>query len=178
MEVYTRPIPRRTYRASGNLVSHIIAAVPIISIAGAAGRVIRVTRMKINAPTLTALQLLRIAIAKYSTVGAGGTIVNPTKVPVDSASPVALATVNTYTAAPAAGTLVGQISERTVLAQATAPAAGAPMDEGDFDWTPGEMSTEFPTLRTAAENIAMIFPIAPGSAVTFSYVIEWTEDGN
>lgn len=177
-ETFIRPLPRRTYRASGNLTTHITAGVPVISIAGAAGRVVRLTKMKINAPTLTALQLLRLALAKYSTVGAGGTIVNPTKVPLSSNGAAPLATINTYTAAPAAGTLVGQISERTVLAQATVPTAGGALDEGDFDFTAGELSTEFPALRTAAENIALIFPVAPASAVTFSYMIEWTEDGN
>lgn len=169
---------RRTYRASGNLVAAVTANAPFLDILGAAGKVIRLTRIKIHAPTLTAVQLIRIAVAKYSTAISGGTSTNPNKVPLDSQAQAAAAVVAAYTVAPTPGTLVGQLSERSVLAQATTPAAGAPYDEGDFDWSYAEMNTEFPTLRGIAEHIGVIFPVAPASAVTFSYMIEWTEDGN
>lgn len=167
----------RTYRASGNVVAPAGTA-PFLVIAGAASRVIRISKIIIHGPTLTALQLLRIQVAKMSAVPTGGTPVLPTKVPLDVNAPAAGATVTNYTASPSAGTQVGVISERTVLAQATVPAVGGALDEGVFDFTAAETLTEFPTLRAAAQALAVLFPVAPVSAVTLSYTIEWTEDGN
>lgn len=179
MEVYNRFNIRKTYRSSGVLTPVVTADAPFLAIQGAAGKVIRVTKIKINAPTLTAVAYQRIAVRKYSAAPTGGTPVAATKVPLDTlgSNAPALATVQTYTAAPAAGTLIGQISERTVLAQASAATAGAPLDEGDFDWTAAEQNTEFPTLRSLAETLAVVFPAAPATPITFSWMIEWTEDG-
>lgn len=179
MEVYNRFDIRKTYRASGNLAPAVTADAPFLAIQGAANKVIRITKIKINGPTLTALAYQRIAVRKYSAAPTGGTPVAATKVPLDTlgSNAPSAATVNTYTAAPTPGALVGQISERTVLAQATVPAAGAPLDEGDFDWTAAEQNTEFPTLRALAETVAVVFPVAPATPVTFSWMIEWTEDG-
>ncbi len=169
--------PKKTYRCAGNLVA-AAGTFPFLTIAGAAGRVVRISRIKIHGPTLTTAAYQRIALQKLSAAPTGGTSTTPTKVPLDSASPASLATIRAYTAAPTAGTVIGQISERTVLAQATTPAANTVLDEGDFDFTPAEDKTEFPTLRGTAEVIAVVFPAAPTTAVTLSYTIEYTEDGN
>jgi len=180
MEVYPKPTTRKTYRSSGTHTPVVTADAPFLSIQGAAGKVIRVTRIKIHGPTLTAAAYQRIAVRKYSAAPTAGTPVAQTKVPMNTvgSNAPAVATVNLYTAAPTPGALVGQISERTVLAQATVPAVSALLDEGDFDFTAGEMATEYPTLRALAETLAVVFPIAPATAITFSWMIEWTEDGN
>lgn len=171
--------PRKTYRCSGNLVA-AAGTFPFITIAGAAGRIVRMTKIKIHSPVLTTAQLLRIAVQKLSAMPTGGTGSNPTKVPLNTegSNAASLATVTVYTAAPTAGTVVGQISERTVIAQSSTLVPSAALDEGDFDWTPAEDNTEFPTLRSATEGLAVLFPVAPATAVTFSYMIEYTEDGN
>lgn len=167
----------RTYRASGNVVAAAGVA-PFLAISGAAGRVIRITKVLIQGPTLTAAQFLRVALTKYSSAISAGTPVTPTKVPLDSAGPASLATINAYTAAPTPGAVVGQIAERTIIGQSTTLAPAAELDEGVFDFTTAETVTEFPTLRGIAENIGVSFAAAPASAVTLSYTIEYTEDGN
>lgn len=174
-----QPPRKKTYRVSGNLIAPAAIA-PFITIVGAAGRVLRVSRIKIHGPTLTALQYLRITVTKHSTAWTGGTPVAGTKAPLDSTSPASLATINTYAGGgpSGGGALVGRIAERTVLGQSSTPAAGAPLDEGDFDWTAGEISTEYPTLRGTGESLAVSFAVAPVSAVTLSYTIEYSEDGN
>jgi len=174
MPVSTAP---RTYRASGNVVAAVSTA-PFLAIQGAANKVIRLTKVIIHGPTLTTAQLLRVALTKNSTAQSGGTPVAPAKVPLDSQGVPALATVQAYTAAPTPGAVVGQISERSILAQSSTIVASAELDEGIFDFTTAERDTEFPTLRGLAENISVTFPVAPASAVTLSYTIEWTEDGN
>lgn len=167
----------RTYRAAGNVVA-AAGILPFLTIVGAAGRVLRVTKIIIHAPTLTAIQLLRIAVNKYSAIPTGGTSTNPAEVPLDSLGQAPGGVVNAYTAAPTAGTSLGPIAERTVIGQATAPVVGAALDEGFFDFTAAENLTEFPTLRGAAQCLGVHFPVAPASAVTLSYTVEWTEDGN
>lgn len=169
--------PRRTYRVAGNVVA-AAGTFPFLVIAGAAGRVLRVSRIKIHGPTAAAIALLRVAVQKLSAAPTGGTGTAQTKVPLDSQAPASLATITAYTAAPTAGTVIGQISERTVLVQSSTPAAGAPLDEGDFDWTGAPDQTEFPTLRGTAERLAVVFPVAPAGAITLSFMVEYMEDGN
>jgi hypothetical protein len=171
--------PKKTYRAAGSLVC-AAGTLPFLTIAGVAGRVVRVTKILINSPVLTAAQLLRVAITKHSTAFTGGTSTPPTKVPLDTqGSSAALATVLAYTAGPTGGgALIGSLTERNVIAQSTTLAPAAALDEGDFNFMNGELSTQYPTLRTSSEVLAVGFPVAPASAVTISYMLEWTEDGN
>lgn len=169
------PSPRKTFRVSGNLVIAASAA-PFLAIIGSASKIVRITRIKIHGPTLTAAQLIRLACNKHSAAHTGGTSTTPTCVPLDSSSGNATAVVRAYTVAPTPGALVGQISERTVIGQSTTLVASAALDEGDFDFTAGEISTEFPTLRGVAETLSIALPVAPASAVTVSYMIEFTEE--
>lgn len=168
--------PKRTYRAAGNVVAAAGTA-PFLIINGAATKVIRIMRIRITGLTLTAVQYLRVQAAKYSTAPSGGTPAAATVVKLDSAAQASGATVNGYTAAPTPGTLVGPIAERTVLGQATTPAAGGLPQEADF-WFDFNYDDEGAILRAAAENIGILFAAAPATAVTLSYEIEFTEDGN
>ncbi len=170
-------MPLRTYRAAGTVVAPA-ALTPFLVISSALRRVVRVTKIIISGPTLTTAAFQRLSVVKYSTLATGGTPVNVTKVPIDSLSVPSLAVIKHYTAAPTAGTPVGTLSERTVLAQSSTVVASAALDQGEFNFTGGEINTEFPTLRGAAEQIGVLFSVAPASAVTLSYTIEYTEDGN
>lgn len=168
--------PRDTYRAAGNVVAAASAA-PFLIINGAAGKVIRIKKIIITGMTLTAVQYLRVGVQKYSTAPSAGTPAAATVVPQDSASPAGAATVNGYTAAPTPGTPVGSLSERRTLGQATTAAAAGFTDTVEFKYGDAQ-DNENATLRAAAENIGVNFPTAPATAVTLSYEIEWTEDGN
>ena len=168
--------PRPTYRAAGNVVA-AAGTSAFLTINGAAGKVIRISKIRITGITLTAVQYLRVALNKNSTAFTGGTSTNPTKVPLDSNSPASSATIAQYTVAPAGGTVVGSIGEKTVLGQASTPAASASPNEVVFDFTDRD-AVGPGILRSAAEGISVLFAAAPASAVTLSYDIEYTEDGN
>jgi hypothetical protein len=175
--------PRETFRASGQIVA-AAGVLPFLVINGAAGKVIRVQNIRFSGLNLTAVAYLRIAIGKAIAawiIGAGAKT-SPAGVKLDSVYPAApLAVVDNYSAGPTGGgggayPATG-IAERTVLGQANvAVAAGIPSDVVfDFATSP---DNELPTLRGIAENLYCLFATAPATAATFSYEIEWTEDGN
>lgn len=172
--------PRETFRASGQIVA-AAGALPFFVINGAAKKVVRVQNIRLSGFNLTAVQYLRVAIGKAVAAWTGGTSTNPTGVKLDSNYPAAPAAVlANYSAGPTGGggTYATQgIEERTILGQATtAVAAGIPADVNfDFSTSP---DNEMPTLRGVAQNLYCLFASAPASAVTFSFEIEWTEDGN
>lgn len=169
--------PRETYKVAGNVVA-AAGTNAFLTLFGAAGKVIRINKITITGLTLTAVQYLRLAINKNSTAFTGGTSTNPTKVPIDSGSPASTATAAQYTVAPSGGgAITGSIAEKTILAQATTPAAGGYPPEAIFDFSDKSGNTPI-VLRGAAEGISALFPAAPATAVTLSYEIEYTEDGN
>lgn len=76
-------------------------------------------RLLVNETTGT----LRTAyFLKRSTLNTGGTLSNPTKIALDSASAASAATLNLYTAAPTTGTLIGNIGIHRFLTTATTAA--------------------------------------------------------
>lgn len=170
-------ITRATYRAAGNVVAAASTA-PFLEINGAAGKVIRIKKIILGGMSLTAVAYLRLQAQKFSSAHTVGTRVAATVVPLDANSPAGGATVGHYTAAPTPGVLIGAIGEKRALAQATTAVAAAipdyaiPFEFGDQD------NNEDATLRAAAQNISVAFGAAPATAVTLSYEIEWTEDGN
>lgn len=164
---------RTTYRASGQLVAPA-GAFPFLVLSSKVGVVVRVTKIRITNATLTAAQILRIQIAKVSTLPTGGTPTTPAKVPLDSNSGAAGATFQAYTAAPTAGTVVGQIAEFNVNGLVTAATANTDDKLIDFGQ---DMRAELVLIRGAAEGVTVAFAAA-ASAVTLSYDIEWNEDGN
>lgn len=170
-------ITKATYRAAGTFVAAASTA-PFLEINGAAGKVIRIKKIIISGLTLTAVAYLRLQVLKNSSANTGGTSTAPTAVPVDSNSPAASATLKNYTAAPTPGTPVGPVGEKRTLAQATtAAAAGIPDVNIAFDFGDRD-ANEDGTLRGAAQNLSMAFGAAPATAVSGSFEIEWTEDGN
>jgi hypothetical protein len=167
--------PRPTYRVIGGQVVVPAGTTPFILIAASAARVVRINRIRIMNASLTAAQLLRITINRVSALPTGGTPVSPTKVTLDTQAPASNATVQHYTAAPTTGTIMGAIAEVTINGLTTGATANA--DEKIIDFGMDLMS-ELPTLRGAAEGVTISFASAPATAVTISYTIEYTEDGN
>ena len=169
--------PRETFRAGGNVVA-AAGTLPFLVITGAAGKVIRVQKIRLSGFTLTAVAYLKVLLQKHSSAWTGGTPVAITETSLDSQySAAAGAVVSPYTAGPTGGgALVGPLGERHILGQATTPAAAGFPAEIEFDFT--SQRGESPALRAAAESLALSFAAAPATAVTLSYEIEWTEDGN
>lgn len=168
---------RETFRTGGNLVC-AAGALPFLTIVGGAGKVARIQKIRLTGFTLTAVQYLRLLLQKHSTAWTAGTSSAPTKTAHDSQYPAApAAVVNAYTAGPTGGgALVGPLAERLILGQATTPAAAGFPAETEFDFT--NHRGEAPVLRGVLESLALSFAAAPATAVTLSYEIEWTEDGN
>jgi hypothetical protein len=128
--------------------------------------------------TLTAVAYLNINAAKYSTAVSGGTATALTKVPDDSLSPAATANlVSVYTAAPTAGSKVGDIDSKRIMGQATTAAAAGIPDIVVFDYRSLSFGMHPPILRGTAEGLALYFNSAPATAVTMSLWVEWTEEG-
>jgi hypothetical protein len=163
-----------TYRAALSALVAAAGTAPFFVISGVAGRKIKITRVLVSGLTLTAVAYLSIVASKYSTAPTGGTPVAATKVPLSSAFEAAAATlVQGYTAAPTAGTLVGEVSNLRILGQSTTAAAAGIPTVNEIGWS---NEGEEPVLLSAAENVALRFSAAPASAVTLNITVEWEEE--
>lgn len=145
---------------------------PFAVIQGSSTRTIRVKKITVQGPTLTAVAYLDIVATKYSTAVSGGTATALTAVPTDSSFAAATANIiNVYTAAPTAGTAVGTIANERTLGQATTAAATGTLD----DTTIFDFGSGIP-LRGIAEGIGVRFTSAPATAVTLVVTIEFEEE--
>jgi hypothetical protein len=167
-----------TYRAA--TAAALVAAAgtaPFFAIQGSSTKTIKVQRIEISGLTLTAVAYLNINAAKYSTAVSAGTATALTKVPDDSLAPAATANlVNVYTAAPTAGTKVGDIDSKRIMGQSTTAAAAGIPDIVTFDYRSVAFGMHPPVLRGTAEGFALYFNSAPATAVTMSLWVEWTEE--
>lgn len=169
---------KATYRAATNTtVAAASNAVPFFIIEGSNTKTVIVQRLVVSGITLTAVTYVAVQVNKYSSAISGGTPVTLTAVPLDSNS--AAATVNTlqvYTAAPTAGSLVGVVAERRVLAQATTAAAAGIPPTIEFDFrTQGSENTGI-YLRGTGQGLSLEYGAAPGGVTTLSVEVEWTEE--
>ncbi len=137
-----------------------------IRIAGAVGMVVRIKTVHVDVPAANQTPLI---IGKYSTAPTDGTATSPQSVPLDSNSDAARAIVRMYTAAPTAGTLVGEVFEDDIF---TVAAAGYRGDRVHEEFGRGD-GGEALILRSAAENVAVV--LGAGSNPLNGY-IEWTEE--
>lgn len=171
--------PKRTFRAVfSGLVAAGSTTAPFLMITGAAGKKIRLQRVKISGLSLTAVAYLIIEARKYTANHTGGTKTDAAKVPLDSNDTAASdMLVSGYTAAPTPGAGgTNLIASARLLAQATTPAAAGIPDSHEFDFRSVGGDSKAPVLNTQAENISFGFAANPASAVTMSCEVEWTED--
>lgn len=156
---------------AGTVVAAASAA-PFFVIYGSATKTVNIKRIVVQGPTLTLVEYITPTLTKYSTAPSGGTTTAITAVPMDSNYSASTASLlQAYTAAPTAGTSVGTIGARKILAQATtAAAAGMVNDTIDFLFTTPIV------LRGTAEGVGIRFAGAPASAVTLSVFVEWSEE--
>ncbi len=137
---------------------------------GAAGVIVRVKTVHVDVPAADQAPLI---IRKYSTAESAGTPgTTPQRVPLDSTSPDARATLAVYTAAATAGTSLGEVFEADILARDTGVAnQDIRGDRAHVEF--GKNGCQPVTLRTAAEGIGIV--LAAGSNPLNGY-IEWTEE--
>lgn len=167
-------MPVARYAASSAAFAAPTSTAPFLAIQGSNAKKVVIRRIILSGPTLTAVGYINFLIKKTSTAVSGGTSTNLTAVKLNSSDPDSTASlIKVYTAAPTAGTAVGNIASRRVLGQATTAAAGGypeVMIEFDFNQIGGV------PLNSAAEGVVVHFESAPASAVTMVAQIEWTEE--
>ena len=172
---------KATYRAA--TVAVLVAAVtvdrPFFTIYGSATRTIRVHSIIATGITFggtTAVAYQAISVRKYSTAVSGGTSTALAKIPVDSSSAASTATnVNAYTAIPTAGTSLGDIASKRVLAGPTTPVGTSQPGNIEFVFNVVNNGT-FPVLRGIAEGLGLVFPVAPAQPISMTIEVEYTEE--
>lgn len=107
-------------------------ATDVFTITGSATKTIRITEMWMQGTETTA-GAVTIQLLKRSTANSAGTSTSPTRVPHDSTSPAATATVLAYTANPTTGNLVGIVRATREVVLAPATAANAPRVPFNFN---------------------------------------------
>lgn len=162
---------RRTYRACINGLVPAASCTDLFTITGAAGKLIRVSRLRVGG-TQTTGGFVDVFLTKRSAANSGGTSTNPTKVPVSSSSAAADATLNAYTANPTTGALVGNLGCKKLSVPA-ATAAVDPEAEWDFRGT----QTQMVELRNAQEVLAVNLGGVTVTGGSFTIEAEWTESG-
>lgn len=160
-----------TYSASITGLVAATLATDVFTIYGSATKTIRITGILVSGVQTTASQANVLAI-KRSALNTGGTSTAPTRVPYDSQSAAATATVLAYTANPSAlGAAVGTLSTRRLFVPGAATASDAQGLEIKF----GEAQQQMVTLRGAAEGLAINLNGVTLAGNSFNITIEWTE---
>jgi hypothetical protein len=167
---------RKTFSTSFQLVAPANANAFVTITAAATGtfRNLRLKRIRINGVTLTAAQLLRIALRKYTTQPTGGTFTAATAIAHRTESETSTAVINTYTVAPAGG--LGSpvtLEELNISGLATGAVTSSELLV-DYDTNRAQL----PAVIGSTECLGIAFLAAPATAVTLSVSLTWTEDGN
>lgn len=163
---------RNTYGATVTNLTPAANATDIVTITGAANRLIRIKQIIISG-TATAASNVFLFLAKRSAANTGGTSTTPTIVPHDSADNAAQAVVRAYTVNPGGlGTLVGNVHGGRLN---LAPAANGSIDR--MIWQHTWMNDKGIILRSAAEVLAINnagAAIPAGGALDIDLL--WTEE--
>lgn len=162
-----------TYSASILSLALAASATDVFTIAGANGKVIRVSRIVISGVATSAAMAL-IQIIKRSTVDTGGTSTAPTKVPNDPANVTAsLATIAAYTANPAAlGTPVGLVAPARLPLPAPATAVGGAVLTFNFG---APLYAQAQELKSATDQLCVNLNGATFAGGILSITVEYTE---
>lgn len=169
---------KATYSAAAFAVAPPATPTDFWVVIGAAGKVIRVTRLAI-AGRATAATWYRLSLLKYGALFTGGTSSAITAVPHDSADTAASATVKKFSVLPTVGaTLYGAIQDDDIplnaaALTATQPFQGPPTLLYDFTARNGKAIV----LRGAAEYIALNGNgVALPTGIVLDIKVEWTEE--
>lgn len=112
-----------TYAACGTGYTAYATPTDMVTISGVTGKIVRVlgARMAVNT---TATGIQAFYYIKRATANAGGTLTNPTGIPIDADDPGHGAVITLYTAAPTVGVVVGNIAIHTINTTAPTTAPG------------------------------------------------------
>ena len=149
-------VGKDTYRV---IFADLVAVAGVaVQILGSATRIVRVTRIHFAQPSVAQNNLI---IRKNSTAAGAATGSEPTPVPLDSVDVAAGAVVRLFTAAPAAGVVVGSLYE-------------ADHGTGDviFETFGDEQNTQGVVLRGVAEAVTIVL----SAGATINGYIEFTEE--
>lgn len=169
---------KKTYSAAGKFTP---PATPtdLVTIFGSATKTVIVKSFKLGTQN-TAAGSQEYVLSKRSAVTTGGTAVAATAIPHDSANAAATATVSHYTAAPTAGTALGNVSMIRAASSVLIPATWASIQQIDgVQMLPlGDDGVAQPvTLRGVAEGLAVNFAgVALVAGQIHTYNIVWTEE--
>ena len=143
---------------------------------GSATKTIRVTRIHITGLTATTAEYNSVLLKKISSAPSNGTVTNLTKTPTDSIISASTSSdCKVYTAEPTSdGTLVGVLQSQRVLIENTSIGSGEQFIEILFDLRPPESGAGV-ILRGVNEGITASFGATPGSGITLSLEVEWSE---
>jgi hypothetical protein len=167
-----------TYSAAITNLVPAASATDIFTLTGSATKTIRITRVSVSATSSAATAAaLDCVLLKRSTANTAGTSTNPTKVPYDSASAAATATVNAYTANPTTGTLVGNFHvQKLIQPLATYTATDFPPMQ-PIIWEFGIRPSQAIVLRGTGEVFAVnLNGVTATATASFDISIEWTEE--
>jgi len=163
--------PRTSYSASVVGLSPAASATDIFTITGAAGKIVRVTRMGISGERMNAGPQL-IQLLKRSTANSGGTSAVTTEVPHFSTSPAASAVVRSYTANPTTGSLIGILRSALILLPK------ASQNDGDsfleYEFSTG--ASRSPSLLSTSEVVAINLNGQTVAGGNLNLWVEWTEE--
>lgn len=164
---------KATYRYRIADFTPATAATESLALYGAAGKIVRVTKMTISGDA-TAAAIYDMYITKRTSPSTGGTFTNPNATKADSDDPAHSATLFLYTANPTAlGAGSGMEGDHLYLPAAASPAS-AP-SRVSYEW--GTRGDKAPVLRSENEGIAFNFNGQAVPAGTGLYLtIEWTEE--
>lgn len=175
--VATLPAARATYSLATSGQTLTSSATDFLTIGGSVSNTLRIVRVACDG-TATANGIAKIVALKRSTSDTGTVGPIPTVVALDSNNPTSTATVNTYSANPTTGTLVGNLRVGNLTLPAAAPASGtivgAPL-VWEFGNSPG--GEQGVVLRGSSEVFAL-----NGAATTFpsghaiNCAVTWTQE--
>lgn len=172
---------KATYSAAKVGLVPASSATDIFTITGSGTKTVRVTRIEIVATTTSATPAaLDILLLKRSTANSGGTSSgSPTPVAHDSLNQGNhSASVLSYTANPATGTLVGTAIRNQKLMQtlATYTATDFPVVDR-VTWNFGDRPSQAIVLRGTSEVLAInLNGVSATATASFDIAIEWTEE--
>lgn len=148
---------------------------PFFSICGSGTKTIRLQQLVIGGTVATAAVYGDVELTKTSTATSSGTATALTKVPHDSASAAATASLlNYYTALGTAGSAVGKIGSQSAVFPITGTVAASSANV-IFDWT-NRQESEAPVLRGTTQCIEASFGTTPANAPTLTVQGIFTEE--
>ena len=163
---------KATYSAAAIAYTPYATPQDVSGIIGSASKRVRVLRLAVSGRA-TAANQLDVQLIKRSSADTGGTPTALAAVSHDSNDGAASATVNTYAAAPTAGTPVGAIRAQQINLSAAGSGGAAVPVEFDF----GTVNDKAIVLNTAAEGIYLnLNGAAMPAGTVLNVFVEWSEE--